>query len=471
MHARLHADWERMLLAGQLKPMAKFKLTLDPRPKTDGTSSVVLKFHHKKFRKKTYLDISIPAEYWDEENGAANKKFTGHRQFNQKMQFVRSTAEGILLRHLGDDTDGEELFAEIVTALFPERAEQKAQEEVRKNALPMVMGRFAAMKKESTRLTYERTLKHVELFCERGYSDNLDVINKAWLSAFDNYLSESNPSPNARALHMRNLRAVLNYALDEELTTNYPFRRFKIKTVKTAKRSLPVLTMHELLTCEVEGWQEIYRDMFKLSFLLMGINFADMLQLTHKNLNQGRLEFNRHKTARLYSMKIELEAMAIIRKYLGAEHLLNIMDSRSDYLQFIRQTNNALRKIGSCERHGLGGKKTITAICPELTTYWARHTWATIAASLDIPKETIAAALGHGGNSVTDIYIDFDRKKVDEANRMVIDWVLYGCVADAQGKSEPLEVPKKKRGRPRKNVASPIEIISQVATARKPIAI
>ena len=48
------------------------------------------------------------------------------------------------------------------------------------------------------------------------------------------------------------------------------------------------------------------------------------------------------------------------------------------------------------------------------------------AASLDIPKETIAAALGHGGNTVTDIYIDFDRRKVDEANRRVLDWVLYG---------------------------------------------
>ena len=55
----------------------------------------------------------------------------------------------------------------------------------------------------------------------------------------------------------------------------------------------------------------------------------------------------------------------------------------------------------------------------------ARHTWATIAASLDIPKETIAAALGHGGNTVTDIYINFDQKKVDDANRKVIDYVFH----------------------------------------------
>ena len=74
------------------------------------------------------------------------------------------------------------------------------------------------------------------------------------------------------------------------------------------------------------------------------------------------------------------------------------------------------------------GKKDLEGEGPfaQITTYWARHTWATIAASLEIPKETIAAALGHGGNTVTDIYIDFDQKKVDEANRKVLDYVFKG---------------------------------------------
>lgn len=86
--------------------------------------------------------------------------------------------------------------------------------------------------------------------------------------------------------------------------------------------------------------------------------------------------------------------------------------------------NKALQNIGTT-RSGLGGKKSAEGAFPGLSTYWARHSWATIAASLDIPKETIAAALGHGGNTVTDIYIDFDQRKVDEANRRVLDWVLY----------------------------------------------
>jgi integrase len=83
-----------------------------------------------------------------------------------------------------------------------------------------------------------------------------------------------------------------------------------------------------------------------------------------------------------------------------------------------------LKTIGPYERKGRGGKKTHTPLFPELSQYWCRHTWATIAAELDIPKETIAAALGHDmGNPTTAIYINFNQKKVDEANRKVIDFL------------------------------------------------
>jgi integrase len=58
----------------------------------------------------------------------------------------------------------------------------------------------------------------------------------------------------------------------------------------------------------------------------------------------------------------------------------------------------------------------------ELTMYYARHSWATFAAELDIPKETIAAALGHGSKEVTDIYINFNAKKVDKANKKIIEY-------------------------------------------------
>ena len=438
-----------------MKPMAKYNFILDPRVKKDGTTSVMLSFIHKRYRRKVNLGISVDASLWNEEEATVAKNHEGSKVINQRMRLFKAAADSVILRHLHSDVDGETIFNQIVWALFPDRVEKQEAEKEDENALLSVARRFTALKKPSTRLTYERTVKHLEAFIAKGQSNSLDEVNKAWLTAFDNYLAESNPSPNARALHFRNLRAIFNYAIDEELTTNYPFRRFKIKTVKTEKRNVSVETLRQIFNYPIEDWQVAYRDMFKLSFMLMGINFADMLNLEKEAMREGRIVFNRHKTARLYSMKVEPEALELIEKYAGEKHLLSIMDGRKDYLQYIRQTNNALRKIGDCERSGLGGKKTHHAICPDLSTYWARHTWATIAASLDIPKETIAAALGHGGNTVTDIYIDFDRKKVDDANRKVLDWVLYGkkdgVVVDPAFKVAEAEASApKRRGRPRK---------------------
>lgn len=416
------------------------------RERKDGSNKVMLSFIHKGFRKQAALGIKIHPENWDAEQCLVTSKEKNHRHINQRLQFFRSAAEGVILRHYGLNSDGATIYADLEAALFPDKVEEKKEEAAAANTLLEVAKRFTALKKESTRLTYERTVKHIETFVSKGQTNILDEVNKAWLTAFDNYLAESNPSPNARAIHFRNLRAIFNYAIDEELTANYPFRRFKIKTVKTDKRSLSVAVLRQVFTYPIEDWQEQYRDMFKLSFMLMGINFADMLNLKRSDMREGRIVFNRHKTARLYSMKVEPEARVLIEKYAGTDHLLSIMDGRKDYLQYVRQTNNALRKIGDCERSGLGGKKTHHAICPELSTYWARHTWATIAASLDIPKETIAAALGHGGNTVTDIYIDFDRRKVDEANRKVLDYVLYGV-------TDSFVPVKTKRGRPKKSTA------------------
>lgn len=116
--------------------------------------------------------------------------------------------------------------------------------------------------------------------------------------------------------------------------------------------------------------------------------------------------------------------MKIIDKFRGkGDYLLDIMDSYKNYKDFLHRMGTTLKQIGEVERKGLGGKKNRKPLFPDLSSYWSRHTWATIAASLDIPKETISASLGHGGNSVTDIYIKFDENKIDKANRKVIDYV------------------------------------------------
>ena len=275
-----------------------------------------------------------------------------------------------------------------------------------------------------TRGVYKHTLDRIRAFDKNVDNKMFEDIDLKWLTDFEAFCAKT-ACKNARNIHLRNIRAVFNNAIDYEITTAYPFRRFKIRPEATRKRSMAVEELRRLFDYPVEDYAEIYRDMFRLIFMLVGINSVDLHGL--KSITRdGRIEYKRAKTGRLYSIKVEPEAMEIINKYRGVKGLLCIADRWIDSRNFRHQCNKALQKIGQVERKGRGGKKTITAEFEGVTTYWARHTWATIAASIDIPKDTIAAALGHGGDTVTDIYIDFDQKKVDAANRRVLDWVLYG---------------------------------------------
>lgn len=277
-----------------------------------------------------------------------------------------------------------------------------------------------------TKGVYKHTLDRIRLFDPDIDKKNFEDIDLKWLVGFEAFCART-ASKNARNIHLRNIRAVFNNAIDYEITTAYPFRRFKIRPEATRKRSLSVEELRRLFNYPVEHYAEIYRDCFKLIFMLCGINTVDLWGL--KSITKdGRIEYKRAKTGRLYSIKVEPEAMVIIEKYRGEKGLLCIADRWNDSRNFRHQLNKALQRIGHVERKGRGGKKIITAEFEGVSSYWARHSWATIAYNdLSISKDIIAQALGHsGGETVTDIYLDKDSRLVDDANRRVIDWVLYG---------------------------------------------
>lgn len=274
---------------------------------------------------------------------------------------------------------------------------------------------FVALRSPGTQRVYAATRARLRAFLgsETALAKlTFETMDVAWLRRFDSFLAKTSPSRNARSIHFRNIRAVFNDTITDEVISCYPFRKFKITYEPTCKRSLSLEQLRQLFSASVAPHEQRYLDCFKIIFMLCGINVVDLCRLG--SVDDGRVEYSRAKTHRLYSIKVEPELERLMAAYKGKNWLLNYCDSCSSYRSFYTRLNSALHNIAA----SLG--------LPPISSYWARHSWATIAASLDIPKETIAAALGHGGNSVTDIYIAFDRSKVDAANRKVLDWVLYG---------------------------------------------
>ena len=280
---------------------------------------------------------------------------------------------------------------------------------------------------ENIKEVYRYTLATLKRFRDIS-SLKIDDINIAFLKSFENWLIKNNIKTNTISIHMRNLRAILNSAIDDNKLSldKYPFRRYRIKTAQTIKRSLTIDELRILRDFNCEEHQRKYRDIFMLSFYLAGINMVDLLNLP--NNNSCKAEYIRSKTKIPCCIDIPQEAMDIINRYRGDKYLIYPMDKYSNHKDFIHRMNTNLQQIGevTIEKKKCGRKtceiKKYKPLYPNLTTYWARHTWATIAAELDIPDAVIDMALVHKSPyPMSDIYIRRNQQKVNEAIRLVID--------------------------------------------------
>lgn len=249
----------------------------------------------------------------------------------------------------------------------------------------------------------------------------MSKIDRLWLMGLERHIGGK---VNSIAVHMRNIRSIFNHAISEKYPLDYPFGKYKIRTAPTDDRSLSVEELRQIFQYPCDPWQQEYVDMFKLIFCLCGINMADLARLD--KIRGGRLEFNRAKTGVHCSMAVQPEAAEIIGRYRGRGQLLSIMDRYASHENYLAHLNDALKTLGTHWENGR--KRTGEALFPDISSYWARYSWAGIAGELDIPIDTIGAAMGHAREkSVTAIYIRTDmRKKVDAANRKVLDYVFYG---------------------------------------------
>lgn len=312
----------------------------------------------------------------------------------QELQFkgkLRSCSNKKLIEYLtGDDNDN------------PERRYAKTQFE----------DFLKAKKKQSTLSIYHSTISAISNFCD---FDNLllEDIDIEWLTAFTKYLQDIDNSVNTIATRLRNIRSVINYARKRGDIQDYAFENFSIRTKETQKRSLTVEQLRQFYRYSPPRSMEKYKDIFFLTFFLMGINLVDLSK--QPPLQNDRIAYERSKTGTLYDIKVEPEAYEIIQKYKGEKVLLSLFDNTPSYLLFQGAANRALKKMST--KIGL----------PPITLYWARHTFATLAYEIDIPIDIIAGCLGHkDGHKITNIYIRKDQAKIDAANRKVIDYFLYG---------------------------------------------
>ena len=331
------------------------------------------------------------------------------------------------LARAGRSDEDVKVLKEIIRETILGEKREEAKEEAKSGTfLPFFIAHAEKYERRSTMESNEYTLSVMRKFAPDNIdSINFEDVNYAWLSDFEIWMKKAGMSQNTRKIHFGNIRTAMREAYKRELTEADPFRRFAFRPAKTRKRALSVEELRRLFDYPVAPHTEFYRDMMKLSFMLLGINTIDLYNL--KEIKKGRIEYDRSKTGGQFSIKIEPEAMEIIKKYKGINGLLCIADRWGDHRNFRHQLNAAIKRIGKAQGKGKKDKECDGPFA-EVTSYWMRHTWGTIAYELGISDDTISQALGHQGSGarVTEVYIRRNMDKVDEANRRVLDWVLYG---------------------------------------------
>ena len=409
--------------------MATTKLYLDLRAKAqDGKGSIVILLRNGTTSTSFNTGIRLKKSEW-KNNRVANRVDADilNVQIAQKKNEID---RDIALLSVTQNLDN--LTAAEIKAIISQKNQSIVKTE--KHLIKAVFAEYMDSEmSDNTRILYNSTLKKVIAYSgEHFYIEDLDY---RWLLGFEKYLAKTQ-SVNGRAIYLRDLRTICNYAKATDIISKYPFENFTVKQEPTQKRCIDINTLREFMTYPAAPHLSVYRDYFFLMFFLIGINAKDLFLARHSNINNGRLDYIRSKTKKKYSIKIEPEAQALLDRYAGKNYLVEVMDRCKSYVNYMHEMDNALKKIGPeiteeiPNPEDLFGEpmiiKTVKPIIPDITTYFSRHTWATLAYEIGIPIDVISQALGHSmGNRTTLIYIKPDQDKVDLANRRVIDY-LFG---------------------------------------------
>lgn len=262
-------------------------------------------------------------------------------------------------------------------------------------------------------------------------------ITPEWLKGFEIHLRSRGCSWNTVSTYLRTFRAVYNRAVDSHFAPYVPhlFRTVYTGTRADRKRSLGMEDMKKVFTkmqtSAVSPNMQRVRELFVLMFLLRGLPFVDLAYLRKSDLHDNVITYRRRKTGRPLAVTLTPEAMEILKKYMSRDssspYLFPILSNREgtkeayrEYQLALRNFNRQLMLLG--EILGLGDR---------LSSYTARHTWATTAYYCEIHPGIISEAMGHSSITVTETYLKpFRNKKIDDANQQVVNFVRHSVLSE-----------------------------------------
>lgn len=302
--------------------------------------------------------------------------------------------------------------------------------------MPEVIGMLKREEKFPAMHVYACTLRSYEKFCaEERYPKNTtaslsmqEIFTPERLKEYEDWLAGQQSSPNTISTYMRTLQAVYNRWMSPGIEGYNPvlFKDVYTKVESRTKRALTAEQMEQLRNTDFSVLtlrQQQVLTYFLLMFMLRGMPFIDLAHLWKSDLRNRRITYRRHKTGKLMVVDVPPDAMRLLQKYrdkTDSEYLFPLLhgglfmeEHHHRYQETLRHFNRELARLM---------KQLLPGV--SVSSYTARHTWATLAYHSGVPVGLISQSLGHSSIRVTMTYLKpFDAEVIDRINRQVISLV------------------------------------------------
>lgn len=272
-----------------------------------------------------------------------------------------------------------------------------------------------------TARNYSKALNSFSAFLQ-GKEVCFSMVTEPLIENYSGWLVRRGVVRNSISFYMRILRAVYNKGVRQKLADPaHPFYAVYTGIDQTIKRAIPEHLMARLYNLEISRNPalDMVRDIFIFSYCMRGMAFVDVAYLRKRDIQGGLIRYHRRKTGQLLCVRMEEDMKKIIDKYLSDEReyvfpIISSDDARESYGQYRRALNNYNRRLK--ELSGMLGSDC------HLTSYVARHSWATAARHRNVPISVISAGLGHTSESTTQIYLSMiENTAIDDANKKIIE--------------------------------------------------
>ena len=389
---------------------------------SNGESPLMLQVSKGGKRQYQSLGVSVNPKFWDFSKNKP-KSNCPNREYILKL-ILNKQAE---LQQRMLELNAEQKEYTTTTLLHDEH--RKFELKTVKQFYQELIEQYKANEKCGNRLIYKSSYNSINVFTNGNLEIPFSAIDVAWLNKYEKWLRSKGNRETTISLLFRTLRSAYNKAIKAKCArkSDYPFDDYKINKFDTTTQKRAIAKTDVLkFTTEVQPigkqqYMELSKDIFVFSYLCGGINFTDIANLTNENIQNGRLHYIRQKTKKPIKIGIPQEAMQIIEKYSKESkgYLFPILDSKIHKTALQKQ--NRIHKILGKVNKNLKLLAAQLGVEANLTTYVARHSFASVLKKSGVNIALISEALGHSDLATTQIYLDsFDNEQVDEAMKNLL---------------------------------------------------